>query len=316
MKVFLTGGTGFFGRALLRYWALSANRPDTVCVLTRNPLSFVKKYPEFADIPWVSFVEGDVLKEDAFPLGWTFSHVLHAATESTSGPSLSPLERYEHIVAGTKNTLNFARACGAKRFLLTSSGGVYGPQPQDLQTIPESYCGMPDPLMPDNAYSVAKRAAEHLCALYSQTYGLHCVIARCFAFVGRDLPLDAHFAVGNFIRDALFSSCIKINGDGMPTRSYLDQRDLAEWLWCLLDQGQPGEAYNVGSDQEISLKELAFLIRDLIAPEKQVQILGKTVSQHRTRYVPDISKVTKAFNLKRRFSLEEAINDVVKQGVG
>ena len=167
-----------------------------------------------------------------------FTHVLHAAADSTLGPQRSPLQRYDQIVDGTRNLLDFAVACGVQRFLLTSSGGVYGPQPEDMAKIPEDWLGMPDPLNPANAYGVGKRAAEHLCALYHATHGIDTVIARCFAFVGEDLPLDVHFAIGNFIRDALWAEEIIVGGDGTPLRSYLDQRDLAQWLFDLASRWQ------------------------------------------------------------------------------
>ena len=105
------------------------------------------------------------------------------------------MQRYDQIVEGTRNVLDFAISCNARRFLLISSGGVYGPQPAELEQIPEDYHAMSDPLDSGNVYSVAKSASEHLCALYNETYGLHTVIARCFPFVGKDLPLDAHFAI-------------------------------------------------------------------------------------------------------------------------
>lgn len=309
--ILLTGGTGFFGRALLRHWlgqgAAGRSVPD-VTILTRAPGAFLARYPEFRALPWLSFHAGDILHPASLPRGASFTHVVHAAADSTLGPQLTPIERFDQIVNGTRNLLDFAVACGAGRFLLTSSGGVYGPQPPGMEQIPEDYHGMPDPLLPANAYSVAKRATEHLCALYRDAHGIEPVIARCFAFVGRDLPLDVHFAIGNFIRDALWAEEIVVGGDGTPVRSYLDQSDLAAWLLTLLERGRAGQAYNVGSDQGITIGQLAHLVRDVVSPGKPVRVLGQVTSQvGRNRYVPDVSKARRELGLSVLVSLPEAI---------
>lgn len=221
---------------------------------------------------------------------------------------MSPLQRYDQIINGTRNLLDLAVACHARRFLFISSGAAYGVQPAHLEKFPEDWNGMPDPLDPAHAYGVAKRAAEHLCALYRQAYGLHTVIARCFAFLGPDLPLDVHFAIGNFIRDALWRDAITVAGDGTPLRSYLDQEDLAHWLLTLLDRGGKGQAYNVGSDQAISIAELAVLVRDIVAPEKTVRILGKAGdTTERNGYIPSISKSRKELGLDVRIRLADSI---------
>ena len=307
----LTGGTGFFGRALLRTWLdafETGGAVPTVTILSRSPTSFVDRYPEFSNLPWLRFQVGDIGKPSTLPWNDSFSHILHAAADSTLGPQLAPLQRFHQIVAGTRNLLEYAVACGARRFLLTSSGGVYGPQLPAMERIPEDYLGMPDPLNPANAYSVAKRAAEHLCALYQEAHDLEVVIARCFAFVGPDLPLDAHFAIGNFIRDALHGDSIQVSGDGTPLRTYLDQEDLAHWLLTLLERGQPGAAYNVGSDEVVSIAELAHRVRDLLAPGKPVEIRGQSGDmQGRHRYVPDIRKARAELGLAVRIPLTDAI---------
>ena len=295
MKLFLTGGTGFFGKALLRHWHVQqlAGLPvPEVCVLSRSSGRFLAAHPEYSKLPWLRFVAGDVLAPQSLPQGERFSHILHAAADSTLGPQLTPLAQYDQIVQGTRNLLQFAVQTAAKRFLFVSSGAVYGRQPDHLSLIPEDWHGMPDPQAPSSAYGVAKRAAEHLCALYQNAHRIETVVARCFAFVGQDLPLDVHFAIGNFIRDALCRNVITVRGDGTPLRSYLDQRDLAHWLCCLLEKGQAGQAYNVGSDESISMAELAHLVRVTLAPGKAVKILN-TAAQNRlrNRYIPDISKI-------------------------
>jgi dTDP-glucose 4,6-dehydratase len=317
--ILLTGGTGFFGKALLRYWIAIESTGKSigqVTLLSRNPKKFAAEYPELVTHHWLHLIQGDVCDSASLPKGQSFTHVLHAATESTAGPLLTPMQRFDQIVNGTRNILDLAVASGASRFLLTSSGGVYGPQPPDLEHIVEEYQGMPDPLNPNNSYSVAKRCAEHLCALYQDQHGLETVIARCFAFVGQDLPLDVHFAIGNFIRDALTSPEINVNGDGTPVRSYMDQRDLAQWLCVLLEEGVAGQAYNVGSDQSLTIRELANLIRDLLAPEKLVKIACDTgVEGYRNRYVPEIKKTQSELGLKITHKLTEAILTVANHHV-
>jgi nucleoside-diphosphate-sugar epimerase len=212
-------------------------------------------------------------------------------------------------VYGTRNVLDYAVKTGVKRFLLTSSGGAYGPQPQHINKIPETFGGMPDPLDVANVYGVAKRQVEHLCALYMDKYGVETVIARCFAFVGEDLPINAHFAIGNFIRDALLKSEITVGGDGSPLRSYMYQADLAEWLLKILMDGKAGQAYNVGSDEVVSILELAYLVRDILAPNKAVRIMGEKNRDNpqRSRYIPDISRARCELNLNIKVQLIDAI---------
>ena len=307
--IFWTGATGFFGKAVLRHLQSNGSQGYEWKLLSRNPENFARQWPDLASLPNTTWHRGDVVQGTqglVFPL----THFVHAAADSTSAVFLRDVQRFDQIVEGTRRMLDLAVASGARRFLFTSSGGVYGRQPSGLAGTPEDYLGMPDPLNASNVYSVAKRAAEHLCALYAKEHGLEIVIARCFAFVGQDLPLDAHYAIGNFIRDALWADEIVVNGDGTPIRSYLDQRDLAHWLMSLLRDGKAGEAYNVGSDRVISIADLAHLVRDLVSPEKPVRILGKPVDNaERSRYVPDITKIHRHLGLRPTYTLEQSILD-------
>jgi len=311
IRLLITGGTGFFGLALLRYWkaqfASGADGP-LVTSLSRNPAGFAASHTEFLGLPWLRFAQGDICDPGSLPHGVAFTHVIHAAADSTRGPQLSPLQRFDQIVNGTRNVLDLAVECKAKRFLLTSSGAVYGVQPADMDRMPEDWMGMPDPLNPNFAYGIAKRSAEHLCALYSNAFGLETVVARCFAFVGPDLPLDAHFAIGNFIRDALWNDSIIVNGDGTTKRSYLDQDDLADWLYRLLKQGRNCTAYNVGSANAISIENLAEVVRDTLSPSKKIQINYTSARPcELRRYIPDIQKITNELKLQHTITLSESI---------
>ena len=314
MHLFVTGGTGFFGKALLRHWAAASVAGMAVTLLSRSPRAFQARHADLLRGLDVRFVEGDVLRPQTLPRDGEFTHVLHAATDSTLGPGLAPLARYDQIVDGSRHVLDMAVRLGVKRVLVTSSGGVYGPQPAALERLPEDFNGMADPLNPQNAYSVGKRAVEHLCALYADQHGLEPVIARCFAFVGEDLPLDVHFAIGNFMRDALAGREIVVQGDGSAIRSYLDQRDLARWLMAMLQLGAAGRAYNVGSDRGLSIADLARLVGRIAGPDLPVRVLGRPAEGQAARrnvYVPDIARVGSELGLRVDIDLEDAIRHAI-----
>lgn len=312
MKLLLTGGTGFFGKSILRYLQKRYIERDgngcfEVVVVSRSPGKFLNQFPEFRQYPWLRFHLGNVLEPNSFPEADRFTDVLHAAADSLDVPGLNPLGRFDQITNGTRNVLDFAVRVGAQRFLLTSSGGVYGPQPALMPSIPESYLGMPDPLIINNVYGVAKRQAELLCAVYADQFNLQVKIARCFAFVGPDLSLSAHFAIGNFIKNALYDEEIIVSGDGTPLRTYLYQEDLARWLLNILEQGVSGQAYNVGSDEVIDLGNLAKLVGSILAPDKPVVIKGMPKGSDRNIYVPDIHKASEMLGLQPTYSLSQAI---------
>ena len=251
---------------------------------------------------------GDIQRLDTLPEA-DYTHVLHAVTDSTTGLAITPLQRFDQIVGGTRNVLDLALRCGKPHVLMTSSGGVYGCVAQFPGGVPESYTGMADPLDPQNAYSVAKRQAEHLCALYLNEYGLQSVVARCFAFVGEDLPLGAHFAIGNFIRDALVGEDIVILGDGTPVRSYMDQRDLACWLTTLLLRGESGRAYNIGSGEAITIGGLAERVATLMPGRRPKIRVMKRVSEgqaaRRDFYLPDVSRARDELGLRAEIGLDD-----------
>jgi nucleoside-diphosphate-sugar epimerase len=313
-RIFVTGGTGFFGCWLLESFAWANDKLNlgaSMLVLSRNPDAFAKKAPHLAAHPAIRFCVGDV-RSFAFPSG-DFSHVIHAATDASARLNdEEPLSMFETVLEGTRRTLEFARQCGAPKFLLTSSGAVYGRQPPDVTHIPEDYQGAPDSTDPRSAYGEGKRAAELLCALYAKQYGLEVRIARCFAFVGPYLPLDIHFAIGNFIRDGLWGGPIRVKGDGTPYRSYLYAADLAIWLWMILLRGQSCRAYNVGSKQALTIGELASLVALAFTPPTAVQIAKvATPGNLAERYVPSIRRAESELNLRQVIGLADGIQRTI-----
>ena len=309
-RILLTGGTGFFGGWLLELLLRAEERFGLglrATVLTRDPEGFRRARPRLAGHPAVSLLRGDVLTLE--PPGLRFSHVLHAATPASARLNAeAPREMFDTVVEGTRRVLAAARRCGAARLLLTSSGAVYGRQPPALSHLPEDHPGAPDPLDPASAYGEGKRAAELLCALEARAGGPEAVIARCFAFAGPYLPLDRHYAIGNFVRDALRGGPIRVGGDGTPFRSYLYGADLAHWLWTLLATGRGSRPYHVGSEAAISIADLAATVARVLGVARGVEVARRPEpGRPAERYVPSTARTRAETGLAESFTLEESI---------
>lgn len=304
-RFFLTGGTGFFGKWLLHSFLIlrkTCGLDISMTVLSRNPEGFLVTNPDFRRQAGLTFIEGDV-RTFIFNRLPSFDFVIHGATAaSTTLEQENPGEMFSVITEGMRHVLEFTRRCSAKRMLFISSGAVYGPQPSTLSHTPETYEGTPT-----TAYGKGKKISEQMC-LGASDGRFECMIARPFAFVGPYLPLDTHFAIGNFIRDCLADRPIVIKGDGTPLRSYLYAADLAEWLWTILLKGENGRSYNVGSDEALSIRELAYKVRTCAVTDNPITVLGTpNPKMSPSRYVPSIERAKAELGLILRCPLDEAI---------
>lgn len=293
-RIFVTGGTGFFGSWLLESFLKAEDGlglEAAVTVLTRSPEQFRRRAPHVAGHPAVRVVAGDV-RSFVFPEG-RYTHVIHGAAESNAALYRDqPLSMLDTLVDGTRRVLDFAVAAGARRFLLLSSGKVYGADCADAGSV----------------YAEGKRMAEMLAILYARNYGVECAIARGFAFAGPGLPLDTHFAIGNFISDCMNGRAIEIRGDGTALRSYLYAADLAVWLWTILARGESGRPYDVGSVREVSVAELAATVASVLAPRTEIRVAGVArPGAPVERYVPDTQRARTELGLREIVPLEEAI---------
>ena len=306
-RLFVTGGTGFFGRWMLESF-LEANDQlglgAEAILLTRNPRGFADVAPHVVGHRAVTLQAGDVRTFD-YPTV-DFTHILHLATETDLGSSAAA--SFRTAVEGTERVLSFATSRRVRKLLLTSSGAIYGPQPRDLERISEEYVGAPLPEDPSASYGHGKRAAEFLCAAAASQTELEAKIARCFAFVGPLLPLDGNYAIGNFIRDALYRDRIEVTGDGTPRRSYLYAADLAVWLWTILFRGESGRPYNVGSEADLSISDLARLVAEVLQPGLPVHIAEPPSAETLpARYVPATTRAARELDVQSHVVLDDAV---------
>jgi dTDP-glucose 4,6-dehydratase len=125
--------------------------------------------------------------------------------------------------------------------------------------------------------------------------------------------LDANYAIGNFIREALHGDTIQIRGDGTPHRSYLYAADLAIWLWTILIKGQACYPYNVGSEEDVTIAQLAREVAQELSPGSIIQIATPPVEgKPAERYVPSTHRARQELGLDAWIPLAEAIRRTAK----
>ena len=277
-RLFITGGTGFIGSWLLDTFAYANER------LCLNASALVLTRGRHDNRPGISFHGGDV-RTFVSPKG-EFPFVIHGAVESSTDTYLD--DQFDVITRGTQRVLDFAGRAGTKKLIFLGSGAA---------------CSGTSP------YADGKRIGETTCACSP----VPSVIARLFCFVGPYQPLGSHFAIGNFIRAGLAGGPIRVYGDGTTERSYLYAADLAVWLWTLLFRGAPGQPYNVGSEEVVTIGELAHRVAGAFHPAVKVEI-EKTPEPGRVadRYVPLSTAGAIQLGLRQWVGLDDAIARTIR----
>ncbi len=297
-RILITGGTGFVGRSMLDYRLRHEQCADAEWIIvSRNPGVFYQACPQFLNMPGVCIVAGDVLHEAVLANDEKIGKVdaiIHAA--AVLDPSAAEDRILSAAIDGTRHVLSLAKRVGCNKILFTSSGAVYG-----NCTSPSSEN---DECRPSTPYGKGKMAAERLLV----ESGLDVKLARCFSFTGKYLDRKIYYAIGNFIQNCLDGKPIIINGDGTPLRSYLYADDLVEWLFAILERGETGRPYNVGSDYAVSIRELAETVRSTLGSNGEIIVKGKSEPDAKPSvYVPDISRAQGELDLKVSVALEQAI---------
>lgn len=204
-SLLVIGGSGFFGKSILDAFQRKLLDPwaiENVFIMARHPEELQKNYPQLVTKN-ITLIKGDISSINELP---SADYVIHAAASTDARHYLErPLEERSNIISGTLNYCKISKKFHQKaKIVYVSSGAVYGMQPSNLNKIPEIFDFLDADQLPLNkrGYAYAKRDSEEAFI----TLGLDALnvsIARCFAFVGPWLPLDQHFAIGNFINDGL-----------------------------------------------------------------------------------------------------------------
>jgi nucleoside-diphosphate-sugar epimerase len=305
-NILITGSTGFVGKGLLEtfFWldeiyALGLK----ITSISRDPESFFLKNPHFKKFSQFRLIRGNISEKIIDLDIGSIDYVVHAATDVV-GKSL-PLDVFNSCVKGTKNVIDLAKLRNCKSFLLVSSGAVYGQQPSNISKLPESYIGGVDLSSPKSAYALGKQASEWILH-QNASEAMEVKVIRGFAFTGPYLPLDQHFAIGNFIGAALQNRSIDILGDGTSLRTYLYSTELCLWLLKVLLKGKSQGIWNIGGEEQVSIAELAFLVKDVLNSRSNISIIGKPGGRIE-KYIPCIDKISRELGLFPSVDLKNAI---------
>ena len=303
----IIGGTGFFGKSILDAYSrglLSTWSIEKIIVISRNANKLTSTNPELINDN-VELLDVDITSVDVLPFA---DYVIHAAASSDASKytSQSDIEK-KNIIQGTLNYCRLAtRFHKDSMIVFTSSGAVYGYQPEYVKYLTEdmAFGDIENLDEVKKSYAYAKRDSEFSMQELGRV-GLNVSIARCFSFIGKYLPKDQHFAIGNFIADGIAGRDINIKADRKVYRSYMYADDLVRWLMTLAENANPKcPIYNVASDEEVEIKELADIVANIF--NVGVQSLENNAT-HIDRYIPSVGKANNELGLCSDYELNEAI---------
>ncbi|MBO4571249.1 MAG: NAD-dependent epimerase/dehydratase family protein [Bacteroidales bacterium] len=268
VSLFISGATGMIGSCLVD--AIMLNNRDfnlncKVYALSRNRENARARFSEWADHPLLQIIEGDVNDAVPFPDGESVDFVLHLASNTHPvAYATDPIGTITANIIGTRNMLELAVRCKAKRFLFASSNEIYGENRGDRELFDETYLGYIDCNTLRAGYPESKRCGEALCQAYRSQCGLDVVIARLTRSFGPTLLSSDTKALSQFLKNGLNGEDIVLKSAGNQYYSYTYVADAVTGILTILLKGQNGEAYNVAdSSCDIRLKDLAQCIADI-----------------------------------------------------
>jgi dTDP-glucose 4,6-dehydratase len=302
-RAVVTGGAGFLGSHLCEQ--LLAEDYEVLCLdnfLTGNAANV----EHLIENPRFRLLRVDV--SDFIHVVGPIDAVLHFASPASPIDYLKlPIHTLKVGSIGTLHALGLAKEKNA-RFILASTSEVYG-DPQ-VHPQPEEYWGHVNPVGPRGVYDEAKRFSEALTMAYRNAHNVNTGIVRIFNCHGPRMRPEDGRAIPTFIRQALKGEPITVAGDGTQTRSIQYVDDLVDGVLRLLHSEQPGPI-NIGNPHEVSMKQLAEIIRDLVGAESPITFIPRPTDDPTVRQ-PDISRARALLGWEPRVSLDEGLKRTIE----
>ncbi|WP_436932545.1 dTDP-glucose 4,6-dehydratase [Halosimplex halobium] len=299
MRILVTGGAGFIGSNYVRYLLDSR---DDVDIVTLDALTYAGSRSNLDGIlnhPNHEFIEGDICdRELVADLLEDTDAVVNFAAESHVDRSIEGSEPFVSTnVQGTQTLLDAAVDADLDRFLQISTDEVYG-------QILDGTFSEADPLEPRNPYAATKAGADLLAKSYETTHGLPVVITRtCNNFGPRQ---HSEKLIPKFITNAAAGKDLPVYGDGSNVREWIYVEDNCRALDLVLQEGDPGEVYNIGSGIERTNLEVTRAILEFVGGSEDQITFVEDRAGHDQRYALDTEKIER-LGWEPEWSFEEGL---------
>ncbi|MFH0891951.1 MAG: GDP-mannose 4,6-dehydratase [Candidatus Falkowbacteria bacterium] len=305
-RALVDGGAGFIGSNLCGRLLEKGYEVFAVDNLITGKLKNISRYSRNQRF---HFIETDI-NDPGFPEIFQdikINEIYHLACP-TGVPNIKKLgeEMITTCSLGTLNIMSLARAQSAS-IVYSSSAEIYG-QPEETPQN-EHYTGNVNPIGPRSAYEEGKRFAESIIKMYADKYGLNAKIVRIFNTYGPGMSLSDQRVMPQFLQSIIRGKKLTIYGDGSQTRTFLYVSDLLSGLELVMKKGKPGEAYNVGGDSQITIKDLAELMKKLTGYRLDVEFVPHFIEDHNHRQ-PAVSKA-ELLGWRQTVSLEEGLKKMI-----
>jgi len=303
-NILISGASGFVGTWLTSSLLYASNKIDLdvqITVLVRDQKKLLNRLQEVPEN--LKLVEIDYLKKPEINLKPKYSHIIQSTTPSMPNSGSIDQENVSNVsYQSNEFLLNFAKKHKvAPIFCHLSSGAVYG-NPEKLVGPIEEHVISNHEISLSN-YGMVKKSLER--DIEDATYrgDIRGCNPRLFAFGGPFLQLDAHFAIGNFMQNAILNQPISINGDPSTIRSYLYPTDLISFLLALLNKPTL-DPIHIGSNRSVTMLELAGLFSNLFKLPIEVNTKPQSVF---SSYFPSTTKSEKYLGVEQKISIEESL---------
>lgn len=304
--IVIAGGTGFVGKWVVESFLRCGVESPRLVLIVRSKIKAEEQLGGIPGSSKIQFIEQDV--SENLNITEPVDQIWHLATSTSHPNGKSSTHIANSTILGTYRLLDLAsNQIRPPKFMHTSSGAVYGRGlPTNLE-VTEDLRLASDWLNDSEVYDSSKRAAEMILKEATKEGVVSAKNARLFAFVGPHLPLNSHFAIGNFISAAMESKPIKLTSSGVDLRSYLYAADLVSWLFTYMNSDF-NEPLNVGSDSSISIRECAKLVAEF----SNVTVTVNSDDDHEpTKYVPNIDRARSVLGLDVYTDLKESIRRTI-----